>query len=478
MQVPLAYVGLDEQSTSLTLGQAKHILRRTGFGATETQLQNAVGQPANTFVDAVISNAMNTALPADAPWANQTGHGNSYELIRDFRYDMVRQMYTRGFAEKMAFFWHDHFASEVFVHNEPAYSHKAIKLYREKAFGDFFDLLEEVGKGPDMLYYLSGIYSSAGSPNENYARELLELFTMGQFAIDGSQNYTETDIREIAKALTGWRVDPATVTSFVDTDAYDDGSKSIFGQVDTFDYAGVHALIKSQRSTQTAEFIVSKIYKYFVYEYVNEQVVSELASYFIQENWSIESLLRRLFKSRHFFQEDARGTIYKTPLDYFIGALRDSNMAIDDQPDVGTFRFGFWTTSDQGMVPLSANDVSGWDEYRGFISTGNFANRWSSIRTVLYGWSSDLPEQNLVSWASSVCNNSTNPPQIVSDIVSNLFVKDLPPEIMLVLENAFRASVPAQEFENGNWDWNYPDAPQQVILMLFEMYKLPEYNLI
>jgi uncharacterized protein (DUF1800 family) len=202
----------------------------------------------------------------------------------------------RGYQAKMALFWHNHFVTELDVFGCNAYLWDYFSLIHEHAFGNFRIFTREMGKSGAMLSYLNGNDSVAGNPNENYARELMELFTMGE-----GNGYSQQDIVEMSRALTGWRANEYLCTPpYFDPARHDSGPKTIFGQTANFDYTTAHNLIFSARGTQVSHFIAGKLYKHFVANKLDNEVVAGLAQTFRNNNWELMPVIKQLIKSERF----------------------------------------------------------------------------------------------------------------------------------------------------------------------------------
>lgn len=478
---PLPYIGMGTQTAPLTLEQAVHLYRRTSFGADEATLQAAVGRPAAVVVDEIVDAALNPP-PADPDWSN-IYDGTPAERAaraRETKYGLFRNMLQNGLQEKMMMFWYDHFGTNYREHNRPVFTHQVNQLYRSKGLGDFFELLSDNGKSPDMLRFLNGWVSVKGGANENYAREVLELFTMSQYDLDGGVNYTESDIIEAADAFTGWRINNTTLQGYFTASRWDErADKVIFGVEGAHDFDAVIGLIKSERGYQTAQYICTKLYQLFVYQEPNRSAINAMTNTFINSDFNIAAAVKKILRSPHFFQEKARGVRYKDPTENFVVAFKESEMVPDDDTyNEGTFRRMEIATQLCGMIVLENPDVSGPPGHRGWAAIATIGNKWDQAEKIIKGVYSDISEQNLTAWAQTACSSATNPVVIVEEIVKRIFSRPLDPELMVVLEDAFKGNIPDEEFENGTWDWFYPDANQQVNNLLVEAYRFPEYHLI
>jgi uncharacterized protein (DUF1800 family) len=180
--------------------------------------------------------------------------------------------------EKLALFWHNHFVTRNEDYGCPSYLYQYHKLLQQYALGNFKTFVKEIGKTPAMLVFLNGVQNTRFNPNENYARELYELFTLGR-----DNGYTQQDIVQTAKALTGWNsLENNQYCGRINffPALHDPAQKTIFGKTNTYNYDTLHDLLFAERAVQISEYICGKLYRYFVSPQVDEVIVSELATIF------------------------------------------------------------------------------------------------------------------------------------------------------------------------------------------------------
>ena len=212
--------------------------------------------------------------------------------------------------EKMSLFWHGHFACRVI---NIYFQQQLINVIRENALGNFGDLLREVSKTPAMLSFLNNQQNKKQHPNENFAREVMELFTMGR------GNYTEKDVKEGARAYTGWGFN--LNGEFVERPfLHDTGTKTFLGKTGNFDGDDAIDIILEQKAT--AKFITQKIYKYFVNEEVDDEKATTLAATFYQNNYDLKKLMKEIFLSKWFYDEKNIGSRIKSPVELMVGVRR------------------------------------------------------------------------------------------------------------------------------------------------------------
>ncbi|MBB6502231.1 DUF1800 family protein [Pedobacter cryoconitis] len=235
------------------------------------------------------------------------------EKSRDLNLDWVQRMIAtqNPLLEKMTLFWHGHFACRA---NNPFYSQQLNNIQRNNALGNFKTLLMEVSKSPAMLDYLNNQQNKKGHPNENFSRELMELFTLGR------GNYTETDIKEAARSFTGWAYNKNGDFEF-NPKVHDEKAKTFFGQTGTFDGEAIIDLILQK--PETANFICRKIYIFFVNDTPDETHVKELAAHFYEQKYDISALMKRLFNADWFYGKENTGNKIKSPVEFLVNLSRE-----------------------------------------------------------------------------------------------------------------------------------------------------------
>ena len=212
--------------------------------------------------------------------------------------------------EKMTLFWHDHFACRT---QKPIYAQDLNNILRKHSLGNFGEMLMAVSKSPAMIQYLNNQQNKAKSPNENFAREVMELFTLGR------DNYTEDDIKNAARAFTGWGINPNGKFVFR-RKQHDFGTKKLLGVKGNFGGEDVIKIILDKK--QTARYVTEKIYKYFVNEQLNSEHVDLLTSKFYNSGYDIGALMNTIFTSDWFYTSENRSRIIKSPVELFTGYAR------------------------------------------------------------------------------------------------------------------------------------------------------------
>jgi uncharacterized protein (DUF1800 family) len=280
---------------------------------------------------------------------------------------MVRT--NRPLEEKMTLFWHGHFATS----EEKLRDYRKIKLQletlRADATGNFGDLLVAVAKDPAMLVYLDAAQNVKGAPNENFGREVMELFTMGV------GNYSENDIREAARAFTGWGNDDLRFV--IDADKHDDGVKSFLGRTGNFSGEDILAIILEQ--PQTAIYIATKLYRFFVREAVSPAFAERLGALLRDNAYEIAPFLTTIFLSEDFHSEASVGTHIKSPTELLVSTYR--KLGLSELPGIPD---PYTVGKTLGQVLLYPPTVAGWGQDRSWITPGLLFERANFAREVMF----------------------------------------------------------------------------------------------
>ena len=253
--------------------------------------------------------------------------------------------------EKMSLFWHGHFACRVI---NIFFQQQLLNVIRQNALGNFGDLLRQVSKSPAMLSFLNNQQNNKKHPNENFAREVMELFTMGR------GNYTETDVKEAARAFTGWGFTPKG--EFVERPfLHDTGSKTFLGKTGNFNGDDIIDMLLEQKAT--ARFITQKVYKYFVNDEIDKNKVETLAADFYNSNYNVQQLLAGIYKSSWFYDEKNIGVKIKSPVELIVGIRRLIPMELERPETQLLFERAL------GQVLFYPPNVAGWPGGIGWIDS-------------------------------------------------------------------------------------------------------------
>jgi uncharacterized protein (DUF1800 family) len=345
--------------------QAERLLWRAGFGPrrgdvarfAKLGLAGAVRTLTAPGRDRLVGRAPhddkgNPLAPYDA-W----GHDHLWWLDR-----MVRT--TKPLHERMTLIWHDWFATSNDMVGSPKLMLDQNELFRSHALGNFAELLHAVTKDPAMLVWLNGIDNERGAPNENYARELMELFTLGA---DRPGGYTEQDVREQARALTGFRADwdddAGRLVNFrLDARHHDTGRKTVFGKSGNFDWQDACRLVLAHPNH--ASFFVGKLWSYFVPTAPDTATLNGLVALY-KDGFEVRPVVEAILRHPAFYTGPA---MVKPPVVYAAGLLRAVGRGIDTEAWV-------WLCDEAGQRLFYPPNVAGWDDSR-WLDTASFRGRW------------------------------------------------------------------------------------------------------
>lgn len=292
------------------------------------------------------------------------------DLNLDFLDRMVHS--KNQLREKMAFFWHGHFACRTV---NPKYNRQLLNSIRRNALGNFKDLLFDVSQSPAMLSFLNNQQNKKGHPNENFAREVMELFTMGR------GNYSEKDVREAARAFTGWAFDRDG--KFVERkNQHDTNEKTFLGESGNFDGSDILEIILSKK--ETAKFITQKIYRFFVNDQLDDNRVDALSMEFYNSNYDIMKLMKSIFNSDWFYETKNIGNRIKSPIELLAGMMRFLPMTIERDESLVEYQRLL------GQMLLYPPNVAGWPSGKSWIDSSTLMLRlqipqiWSGLRPMDY----------------------------------------------------------------------------------------------
>lgn len=465
--------GMNPYTGAWTYQQAKHLLNRTMFGPTHEQITQAVQdglsgtlsklfQPTAEPSPPVNYNfPLDPACPLGQTWVNAVLNPLIPNLDISRGYSLVSWqigvMLAEGVSirEKMTLFWHGHFVTENVPDARVVYNN--LKLYRQNALGNFKDLTKKVTIDPCMLRYLNGNKNTKKAPNENYARELMELFTLGKGPLVAPGDYTtftEKDVEEIAKILTGW-------TDFVNENDQNNKISAIFlhGNHDTTTKKLSHRFNNVEipnggnqeyaqlidilfQHPEAARFIARKLYRWFVYynidDTIEQNIIEPMAQMLIQNDFEIQPVVEALIKSEHFFDPEISGCMIKSPLDYIIGTLKLFKVQL---PDASQYinQYKVWETLFTFSFALQqtyffAPNVAGWKAY---YQSPSYYRLWINSVTlpirirVLEGLTTvGVPINNAVYKIdvialAGISSNPSEADSLITDLARFLYPRDL-----------------------------------------------------
>ncbi len=449
-----------------------HVLRRLQFGVNYADVDSLLNSNPTQFIDEMIDEAMTAPLPEPPEWVDARPPWNEGEeaviqYFEDnyFRYiqyqtDWVELMKEQPFREKMVLFWHNHFVTEIGKYEHAPIAYRYVTTLRYNSLRNFKSFVHAIGLDDAMLFYLDGVENRVGNPNENYARELLELFTMG------IGNYNEDDIRELARALTGHWFNYETLNAVYEPGFFDGGTKEFFGRRGRFDYNETIDIIFEERANEIAQFICTKLYKYFVHDIPNQSIIDEMASTFLESDFEIAPVLKQLLKSEHFFDDEILGSKIKSPVDYMLGMQLETGINVNG----AILEYQPYQLFALGQFLLSPINVAGWPGYRSWISTTTLPKRWEFTLINLYHEEEGYKVQPLE--IAQAMSNPNDPYQLAYDLAEYMICVDLPEAERAQLPNVLLGGIPDYE-----WNINISGANWRILALMAHIRQLPEYQL-
>lgn len=400
------FAGLNPYTGNWTVNEVTHLLKRTMFGARKTDIDYFLSLSPGAAVDELLNNVMvpdppvrdyglleddgvfydDLGVAIGQTWVNDLNMASAPEIrgqINSRRASSLKKWWAgliinqhRSIQEKMVLFWHHHFSIQESEVDNAQILYRHHHLLRSNALGNFKSLVKEVTINPAMLIHLNGYLNSRQAPDENYARELQELFSIGK---GDDSLYTEDDVIAAARVLTGWRINDNPLGSYLDAGTHDTGLKTFSSFYNNTTISGstdpdqeLDALMDMIfTTTEAARFICRKLYKWFVYYDIDEttetNVITPMAEILQSNNYDVKPALAVLFKSEHFYDVLNQACYIKNPYDMIVGTLREFNVSFPAYTDYVTgyplFYSIYQKAADMQLQLFQPPDVSGWPSY-------------------------------------------------------------------------------------------------------------------
>ena len=361
----------------------QHLFLRAGFGETPDHINSLLNTPISSIVDNLFATSQDykdiNYLPYPIPEDEEKNGIGAFKLIKMFLKSygdmeelngewLFKMTYTPAvLREKMTFFWHNHFSTSTPLAYLMQVQNNTLRQY---ALGKFGDLLHAVAKDPAMILYLNNQQNKKAHPNENFAREVMELFTLGV------GNYTENDIKESARAFTGWTVNTKGEYQFNDKQ-HDFDEKDFLGQKGNFNGDDVLNIILSNK--QVSIFIVTKIYKEFVNQNVNTERVQELADGFFKSDYDISALMRKIYTSDWFYDDENIGAKVCSPVELIVRYKKLVNLDVTNKKTLVDVQKAL------GQVLFFPPNVAGWKGGNTWIDSSSLLLRLSIPMYIIKG---------------------------------------------------------------------------------------------
>jgi uncharacterized protein (DUF1800 family) len=470
--------GINPYTGPWTTNEVIHLLKRTMFGAKKADVDYFVNRTISQSVDELINPVAADPAPPVKEYATSTTLGvnadgniaqgstwvndiNGDGTVQSQRRSSYKKWWTgvminqdRSIKEKMQFFWIDHFGNEAGDVGNANWVYKQHTTIRQNCLGNFKQMVRDMTVDIAMLRYLNGYLNTAAAPDENYGRELQELFTLGK---GPDSKYTEQDVKEAAKVLTGWQINSTTYqtvftlsrhstvgkqfSSFYNNTLITGRTGATAGDLELNDMLN---MIFAQN--EVAKFIVRKFYRWFVYYDIDAtteaNVITPLADIFRNNNYNIKPVLTALFKSEHFYDVLNQGCLIKTPADIVIGAVREYDVKMPALTDWDT-SYGHWNTLYANMTVMGLNlhdpaNVAGMPAYYQeplfheiWITTDSLPkrNQFTDIMTNTGYTRNNIKMQfDFVAYAKTL-SNPGNPNDLIDDALKYLYRLYLSPQV-------------------------------------------------
>ncbi len=469
--------GINPYTGPWTTNEVIHLLKRTMFGAKKVDVDYFVSRSMSQSVDELLSPTAPDPNPPVKEYVTSTQPGtpdsniaqgttwvndiNGDGTVQSQRRSSYKKWWTgvminqdRSIKEKMQFFWIDHFGNEAGDVGNANWVYKQHTTIRQNCLGNFKQLVRDMTVDIAMLRYLNGYLNTATAPDENYGRELQELFTLGK---GPDSKYTEQDVKEAAKVLTGWQINGTTYQAVFTSSRHSTVSKqfsSFYNNTLITGRTGATAgdlelndmlnMIFAQN--EVAKFIVRKFYRWFVYYDIDAtteaNVITPLADIFRNNNYNIKPVLTTLFKSEHFFDVLNQGCVIKTPADIVVGSMREYDVKMPALTDWDT-NYGHWNALYSFMFNMGLNihdpaNVAGMPAYYQepsfheiWITTDSLPkrNQFTDIMTNTGYTRNNIKMQfDFVAFAKTL-SNPGNPNDIIDDALKYLYRLNLSPQV-------------------------------------------------
>ena len=355
--------------------QIKHLYSRATFGISYTELQKKQSWTINRAVSQLLDDSKDyESLDITAGPLNQRAAASAMQLTEEQKKDRLREarqkvrlLNTSWLAlmassraqlrEKLTLLWHGHFACRSV---NAAFLEELNNIHRKHALGNFKSMLLEVSKAPAMLQFLNNQQNRKGKPNENFARELMELFTIGR------GNYSETDVKEAARAFTGWGFNQSGQFQFRPF-LHDDDEKTFFEKSGNFDGTDIIDMLLAK--PETADFVTRKLYLFLVGDSIQESRVKELGAYFYKSDYDSAELVKKILTADWFYEPSSMGTKIKSPVELLVGINRQFNVKYEN-PDV-LLKF----QGALGQIVFYPPNVAGWPGGKNWIDSSSLMVR-------------------------------------------------------------------------------------------------------
>jgi uncharacterized protein (DUF1800 family) len=480
-----------------TFGKAQlvQLLKRTLFGVKQSDIQFFNGQPLSVVVDALLTNGTIPApplnnynssaytdvnVPAGTTWVNAPYTDGTANNLRTTSYkawwlgQMLRQQ--PNIQEKMVLFWHNHFSTQTATINDSRYEYKHNALLRSYSLGNFKQFVKQITLDPAMLHNLNGYLNVKTAPDENYGREMQELFIEGK---GSNSSYTEDDVKAASRVLTGFTINATTISSGFDPTRHDTGNKQfsafygnklITGKTGAAGATELDDMLDMMFATnECALFICRCIYRFFVYYNIDvateANVIVPLATIFRNNNYEIKPVLKALFTSEHFFDPLNKGCLIKSPVDFYVGVCREFDITFPADTDyVNAYYMWDFIRGQAANIGQNIGDppnVAGWPAYylapqyhEVWINTDTLPKRNQFTDTMMangYTRNSKTIKIDAIAFTNSL-SNPADPNVLISDVLTQFYLVDVQIDVITFLKSILLSAQLADHYWTDAWN--------------------------
>ncbi|MCB0458732.1 MAG: DUF1800 domain-containing protein [Flavobacteriaceae bacterium] len=468
--------------------KVRHLHNRLGFGIVSSDIANALSKTPSTYIDELIDATIAMAPTTPPAWAMLDpddyaangftyGEDENYAFFEEAQYTFIKELLDNGIRGRLTLFWHNIIVTGFSDYGFAGYAFRYFLALQKNCLGNFKTFISEIGLDEAMLKYLNGFENIVGHPNENYARELYELFTLGE-----GNGYTEDDIINTARALTGYNEYTNGENSRIifNEENFDAENKTIFGQTGNWNYDDVIDILFQQRTQLLARYICERIYKDFVSPEVDDEIklliINPLADIFIANNFELAPVFRTLLKSEHFFDANAMHVIIKSPLDLIVQFMTTTGFDFDNYDMNKESIKNMASVFDQQI--LNPPTVAGWDGDRDWLNSGTITFRYAYLSEDVLRWAWERDEEQFRVFAIELSNNS-NDPEVVCQAIFEALMTEIPyteADYETGID-VFKSRVPSNYFEQNIWSLSFSAVPLQVRDLIEYIVALPDYQL-
>jgi uncharacterized protein (DUF1800 family) len=521
--------GLNPYSGPWTIAEVKHLLRRGMFGATKADVDYFVSAGMANSIAELLTPAAVPSPPLytytaeyndpNVPFGQTWVNAPFDPMATGVRMKSLKAWWTgltlnqpRSIHEKMTLFWSTHFTTETSAIGIPQFGYRTNVLYRQYALGNFKTMTKQITIDPGMLIYLNGYLNTNTSPDENYGRELQELFTVGK-DVNGMPYYTESDVQEAARILTGHSIDQISLSYTFVPFRHDPFNKTFSSYYNNTTIIGRTGSAGATELDDLLDMIFSKdevalaicrrLYRFFVYYEIDAaaeaNVIQPLAAIFRSNNYEILPVLSALFSSEHFFDTLNRGCLIKAPLDLLISFCRDYGVAFPTSSNLaGQYHMWFYMSQFGALLTQNIGDppnVAGWPAY---YQEPQFHELWINSTTLPYrNMFTDAMVYNGITYMSQnikadvvgyteTLSNPIDPNDLIQEVLDRHYSEDVSQAVKDYLKSILLNGQSTDSYWSIAWD-DYVTNPTNmtyyniVLVRLQSMYKylmnLSEYQL-